>query len=74
MRSPDAVAEIEHVALAVDSLDGDAQRLIEAGVRFTAGAGKEEESLEPLEVAGTKSLFSVPATSAGILWQLIQDI
>jgi catechol 2,3-dioxygenase-like lactoylglutathione lyase family enzyme len=72
MRSPDAVAEIEHIALAVDDLDADAARLAASGVRFTAGAGAPEETLEPLEVAGAKSLFSVPATSAGILWQLIQ--
>lgn len=72
-RVPGAKAEIEHVALAVDDLDSIVDRLAEAGVSFTAGAGKVESTREPLEVAGTRSLFTSRRTSAGILVQLIED-
>jgi methylmalonyl-CoA/ethylmalonyl-CoA epimerase len=72
-RVPGAAAEVEHVALAVEDVDAVAARLSGVGVRFTAGAGKLEESTVPLEVAGTRSLFSVRDSSAGFLLQLIED-
>lgn len=72
-RVPGAKAEIEHVALAVDDLDAVVAALAERGLSFTAGAGKVETTTEPLEVAGTKSLFTSRRTSAGILVQLIED-
>jgi methylmalonyl-CoA/ethylmalonyl-CoA epimerase len=72
-RVPGAKAEIEHVALAVDDLDAVASELTEQGLSFTAGAGKVETTTEPLEVAGTKSLFTSRRTSAGILVQLIEE-
>jgi len=72
-RVPGAKAEIEHVALAVDDLDSVVAELGEEGLTFTAGAGKVETTTEPLEVAGTKSLFTSRRTSAGILVQLIED-
>jgi methylmalonyl-CoA/ethylmalonyl-CoA epimerase len=72
-RVPGAKAEIEHVALAVDDLDAVVAELAEQGLSFTAGAGKVETTTEPLEVAGTKSLFTSRRTSAGILVQLIED-
>lgn len=73
-RVPGAKAEIEHVALAVDDLDSVVSELTERGLSFTAGAGKVEATTEPLEVAGTKSLFTSRRTSAGILVQLIEDV
>ena len=73
-RVPGAEAEIEHVALAVDDLDAVAEALGEAGARFSAGAGKTEETREPLEVAGTRSLFTIRDSSAGAIWQLIQEL
>lgn len=72
-RVPGAEAEIEHVALAVDDLDAEAATLTESGARFSAGAGKTEETSEPLEVAGTRSLFTIRDSSAGSIWQLIED-
>lgn len=72
-RVPGAKAEVEHVALAVDDLDSVVSELVEEGLSFTAGAGKVETTTEPLEVAGTKSLFTSRRTSAGILVQLIED-
>lgn len=73
-RIPGAKAEIEHVALAVEDLDSTVAELAEEGVAFTAGAGKVETTLEPLEVAGTRSLFTSRRTSAGILVQLIEEL
>jgi methylmalonyl-CoA/ethylmalonyl-CoA epimerase len=72
-RVPGAKAEIEHVALAVDDLDSVVAELAAEGLSFTAGAGKVEATTEPLEVAGTRSLFTSRRTSAGILVQLIED-
>jgi methylmalonyl-CoA/ethylmalonyl-CoA epimerase len=74
VRVPGAKAEIEHVALAVDDLDSVVGELTEQGLGFTAGAGKVETTTEPLEVAGTKSLFTSRRTSAGILVQLIEEV
>lgn len=74
MPSAEMTAAIEHIAVEVGDLDTDAARLSEAGVRFTAGAGKLEQTTEPLVVAGTRSLFSVPSTSSGVTWQLIEEL
>lgn len=64
-RQPGAVAEIEHVAFAVDDLEGEAERMREHGVRFAASAVGGKESDEPLELAGTRSFFSLPEKPAG---------
>jgi catechol 2,3-dioxygenase-like lactoylglutathione lyase family enzyme len=72
-RVPGAAAEIEHVALAVDDLDAEARRLADHGLRLTAVPGHAEEVDEPLAIGGTRSLFSVPDTSGGLVWQLIED-
>jgi len=72
-RVPDAMAEIEHVALAVDDLDAEARRLADHGLRLTAVPGHAEEVDAPLAIGGTRSLFSVPDTSGGLVWQLIED-
>lgn len=73
-RVPGAEAEIEHVAFAVDDLDAEAAALGGTGIRFSAGAGRAEETREPLEVAGTKSLFTIRDSSAGAIWQLIEEL
>jgi catechol 2,3-dioxygenase-like lactoylglutathione lyase family enzyme len=72
-RSGDAAAEIEHVAIAVDDIEGDADRLREHGVRFAATGSLLEETDVPLELPGTKSLFSFRDSSIGIVWQLIEE-
>ena len=73
-RVPGAAAEIEHVALAVDDLDAEAAALAKSGARFGAGAGKTEETTDPLEVAGTRSLFTIRDSTAGSIWQLIEEL
>ncbi|HEX5714197.1 MAG TPA: VOC family protein [Solirubrobacterales bacterium] len=73
-RVPGATAEIEHIALAVDDLDSEAVSLAQSGARFSAGAGKTEETTTPLEVAGTKSLFTIRDSTAGSIWQLIEEL
>jgi methylmalonyl-CoA/ethylmalonyl-CoA epimerase len=71
-RVPGAVAEIEHIALAVDDLDSLVAELSGRGLSFTAGASRVESTTEALEVADTKSLFTSRRSSAGILVQLIE--
>lgn len=73
MKRPGAAAEIEHVAFAVDDVEAEARRLRDKGVRFTTVAGRTVESDEPLELGGTRSLFSLPHSSDGLIWQLIED-
>jgi catechol 2,3-dioxygenase-like lactoylglutathione lyase family enzyme len=73
-RIPGAIAEIEHVALEVEDLDATVAELAASGVVFTAGGGRIEATREPLEVARTRSLFTLRRTSAGILLQLIEDL
>ena len=73
-RVPGAEAEIEHIALAVDDLEAAAAALAETGARFSAGAGKTEATRDPLEVAGTRSLFTIRDSSAGTIWQLIEEL
>ncbi|MGH2939797.1 MAG: VOC family protein [Solirubrobacterales bacterium] len=71
-RLPGAAVEIEHLALRVDDVEAVSERLSTLGLRFTAGAGKPVESSTPLEVAGTRSLFTVPDSAGGFLVQLIE--
>jgi catechol 2,3-dioxygenase-like lactoylglutathione lyase family enzyme len=70
---PGAPAEIEHVAFAVDDVVAEARRLTELGLRFTTTPGHAAGGDEPLAIGGTRSLFSVPSTSGGLVWQLIEE-
>ena len=72
-RVPGAEAEIEHVALSVDDLDASVAWLSQQGVAFTAGAGRAQTTTEPLEVGGTRTLFTTRSSSVGLLVQLIED-
>ncbi|MBS1679120.1 MAG: VOC family protein [Actinobacteria bacterium] len=72
-RSGGAAPEIEHVALAVDDIADDADRLRGHGVRFAATGALREEADAPLELSGSKSYFSFRDTSVGIVWQLIEE-
>ena len=71
-RVPDAAVEIEHIALAVDDLEAEAERLRQHGVRFAPAPGRPESD-QPLEVAGTRSFFSLPETTGGFPGQLIEE-
>jgi catechol 2,3-dioxygenase-like lactoylglutathione lyase family enzyme len=66
--------EIEHVAFAVDDIAADAERLRGHGVRFAATGSFAEEADAPLELGDTRSYFSYRDTSAGIVWQLIEEV
>jgi hypothetical protein len=35
--------------------------------------GQLVEAEEPVAIAGMRSLFSLPSTSSGLVWQLIED-
>lgn len=65
--------EIEHIAFAVDDIEAEADRLREHGVRFAATGAQAEEVTAPLELAGSRSYFSFRDSSAGIVWQLIEE-
>jgi catechol 2,3-dioxygenase-like lactoylglutathione lyase family enzyme len=73
VRIPNAPAEIDHLALAVDNIDAEARRLAGHGLKFTAMPGQLVEAEEPVAIAGMRSLFSLPSTSSGLVWQLIED-
>jgi catechol 2,3-dioxygenase-like lactoylglutathione lyase family enzyme len=73
VRIPNAPAEIDHLALAVDDIDAEARRLAGHGLKFTATPGQLVEAEEPVAIAGMRSLFSLPSTSSGLVWQLIED-
>jgi methylmalonyl-CoA/ethylmalonyl-CoA epimerase len=66
--------EIEHVAFAVDDIEADADRLRGHGVRFAATGALAEEADAPLELGDTRSYFSYRDTSAGVVWQLIEEV
>lgn len=59
----DAEARLEHVAIEVDDLDAAARELRARGVRTTTD--------QPAVTAGVASLWTVPATSDGVVYQLL---
>jgi glyoxylase I family protein len=67
-------ARIEHLALRVEGLDDVAKVLRERGVALTAGAASSAETTEPLEVEGTRSLFTRRDSATGLLVQLIERL
>jgi methylmalonyl-CoA/ethylmalonyl-CoA epimerase len=72
-RTGGAAPEIEHVALKVDDIDADADRLREHGVRLGATGGATEEADAPFELGETRSYFSFRDSSIGLVWQLIEE-
>lgn len=70
-RSPEGAGTIDHIAVAVEDLDAEMERLAAQGVRFT-GPTTDDEITEPYELRGGRHLWTVPDTSGGVRFQLIQ--
>jgi len=61
-RLGDNDARVEHIALEVDDVHAWMDRLRAQGVRFTTD--------EPVRVRENEAVWTLPETSAGIVWQL----
>ena len=64
-------ARIEHVAIRVDDLNAEAQRLRRLGVRVRGSADPREETAEPAKVGDTLNLWTDPDTCDGVSYQVI---
>ena len=62
MRLGDDEGRVEHIALEVDDIHAWMARLREKGVRFTTE--------QPVTVRENEAVWTVPETSAGIVWQI----
>jgi catechol 2,3-dioxygenase-like lactoylglutathione lyase family enzyme len=62
---------IDHVAVVVDDLDAERERLAAQGVRFT-GPMLPDHVDEPIELRGARHLWTDPETSGGFRVQLIE--
>ena len=65
------IASIDHVAVRVDDLDAERERLGGQGVRFT-GPAQPEEVDAPVELRGVRHLWTDPESSGGYRLQLIE--
>jgi hypothetical protein len=63
---------IDHVAVEVDDLEGEAERLRAEGVRFQ-GPRTPDEVQQPVEMRGRRHLWTIPPTSGGFMLQMIQS-
>ena len=61
-RLGDAEARVEHIAIEVEDVLGLVEQLKAKGVRFTTD--------EPVRVRENLVVWTVPETSAGVMWQL----
>jgi catechol 2,3-dioxygenase-like lactoylglutathione lyase family enzyme len=66
-----ALGTIDHVAVRVDDLDAEQERLSAQGVRFT-GVMDPAHVEAPVELRGARHLWSDPETSGGYRLQLIE--
>lgn len=64
-------ASIDHVAVRVDDLDAERERLGGDGVAFT-GPASPDEIPEPVELRGVRHLWTAPESSGGYRLQLIE--
>ena len=70
---PGTPGRLDHVAVRVDDLDAERDRLQAHGVRFTGPDGRAHID-EPVEVRGARHLWTDPATSGGVRVQLSQPL
>ena len=68
---PGEQVRLDHVAVEVDDLDAEAERLRGHGVRFR-GPLSPEEVQAPVEMRGRRHLWTVPETAGGFLLQLTE--
>lgn len=66
-----APAVLDHIAVRVDDLDAEQERLGAMGVRFT-GPTTSEPLDASIELRGSRHLWTDPATSGGYRLQLVQ--
>lgn len=66
-----ALGVIDHVAVRVEDLDHEAERLAGQGVEFT-GPMHPDRIEDPVELRGARHMWSNPATSGGYRLQLIE--
>jgi catechol 2,3-dioxygenase-like lactoylglutathione lyase family enzyme len=71
-RKPDGAAALDHIAVTVEDLDAEQERLAAHGVRFT-GPTTADEITEPFELRGNRHLWTDPATSGGVRYQITQS-
>jgi catechol 2,3-dioxygenase-like lactoylglutathione lyase family enzyme len=66
-----AQQRIDHVAFRVEDLDATAATLRAGGTRFS-GPDRRGEVPGPLELGGTRHIWTLPETGAGLALQLIE--
>jgi catechol 2,3-dioxygenase-like lactoylglutathione lyase family enzyme len=69
---PGRQAAVDHVAVRVKDLDAEQDRLAERGVTFTGPATPEPVDA-PIELRGSRHLWTAPETSGGYMLQIIED-
>ena len=67
----DRQAAVDHVAVKVDDLDATRDELAAKGVEFSGPATPQRIS-EPVELRGSRHLWTVPETSGGYMLQIIE--
>ena len=66
------LAVIDHVAVKVKDLDAEQERLAAEGVTFTGPATPDEIS-KPIDLRGSRHLWTAPQDSGGYRLQIIED-
>lgn len=72
-RLGDAESRVEHLAFRVERLEEAAQAVRVDGVELRGGIGSQAPPT-PFSGAGTRSLFSCPTSSAGVVIQLFEAV
>jgi catechol 2,3-dioxygenase-like lactoylglutathione lyase family enzyme len=70
-RPQGTLGRIDHVAVQVDDLEAERARLAGHGVRFR-GPWRPEDVSDPIELRGARHLWTDPASSGGVAFQLIE--
>ena len=68
---PGEKTRIDHIAVEVDDLDAEVERLSAHGVRFQGPLDPAPVDA-PIELRGRRHLWTVPETSGGFMLQLIE--
>ena len=67
----DGKPRIDHIAVEVDDLDAEVERLSAQGVEFSGPLDPAPVD-EPIELRGKRHLWTRPETSGGVMFQLIE--